>query len=209
MNNAYMRLKGDTMNSSSDAAGAPGWRGDHHSRGAQGRSATVIAGDGQVSLGQTVVKGNARKVRRLATGGHDRHRRFRRGHGGRLHAVRTASRAKLESLPGPAHPRRGRARQGLAHRPLPPPARSDAAGRRQATPCLTLTGGRRRAGARAWRRGHRFGGQLRPRRRARLADDGDLSAEEIARRAMAKSPPKSASTPMTTFWSWRRSPCMT
>ena len=29
---------------------------------------TVIAGDGQVSLGQTVVKGNARKVRRLADG---------------------------------------------------------------------------------------------------------------------------------------------
>ena len=30
--------------------------------------ATVIAGDGQVSMGQTVVKGNARKVRRLAGG---------------------------------------------------------------------------------------------------------------------------------------------
>jgi len=29
---------------------------------------TVVAGDGQVSMGQTVVKGNARKVRRLAAG---------------------------------------------------------------------------------------------------------------------------------------------
>ncbi|MCG8561515.1 MAG: HslU--HslV peptidase proteolytic subunit, partial [Hyphomicrobiales bacterium] len=29
----------------------------------------VIAGDGQVSLGQTVVKSNARKVRSLGTGG--------------------------------------------------------------------------------------------------------------------------------------------
>jgi ATP-dependent HslUV protease, peptidase subunit HslV len=29
---------------------------------------TVIAGDGQVSLGQTIIKGNARKVRRLAKG---------------------------------------------------------------------------------------------------------------------------------------------
>ncbi len=29
---------------------------------------TVIAGDGQVSFGQTVIKGNARKVRRLAKG---------------------------------------------------------------------------------------------------------------------------------------------
>ena len=28
----------------------------------------VMAGDGQVSLGQTVMKGNARKVRRLAKG---------------------------------------------------------------------------------------------------------------------------------------------
>ncbi len=31
-------------------------------------SRTVIAGDGQVSMGQTIVKGNARKVRRLAEG---------------------------------------------------------------------------------------------------------------------------------------------
>lgn len=30
----------------------------------------VVAGDGQVSLGQTVIKGTARKVRRLAPGGH-------------------------------------------------------------------------------------------------------------------------------------------
>lgn len=30
----------------------------------------VIAGDGQVSLGQTVIKGNARKVRPLGTSGH-------------------------------------------------------------------------------------------------------------------------------------------
>src|ERR1700716_2608458 len=30
---------------------------------------TVIGGDGQVSLGQTIIKGNARKVRRLGQGG--------------------------------------------------------------------------------------------------------------------------------------------
>ncbi len=30
----------------------------------------VIAGDGQVSLGQTIMKGNARKVRRIGSGGH-------------------------------------------------------------------------------------------------------------------------------------------
>ena len=32
-------------------------------------SKTVIAGDGQVSLGQTVIKSNARKVRRIGAGG--------------------------------------------------------------------------------------------------------------------------------------------
>ncbi|AZO49640.1 MAG: ATP-dependent protease subunit HslV [Mesorhizobium sp.] len=32
-------------------------------------SKVVIAGDGQVSLGQTIMKGNARKVRRIGTGG--------------------------------------------------------------------------------------------------------------------------------------------
>ena len=31
----------------------------------------AVAGDGQVSLGQTVIKGNARKVRRLSPGGHE------------------------------------------------------------------------------------------------------------------------------------------
>ena len=31
----------------------------------------VVAGDGQVSLGQTVIKGTATKVRRLRPGGHD------------------------------------------------------------------------------------------------------------------------------------------
>jgi ATP-dependent HslUV protease subunit HslV len=31
----------------------------------------VVAGDGQVSQGQTVMKGTARKVRRLSPGGHD------------------------------------------------------------------------------------------------------------------------------------------
>ena len=42
--------------------------------------AVVIGGDGQVSIGQTVVKANARKVRR--------YRRFCRGDGRRLHPVR-------------------------------------------------------------------------------------------------------------------------
>ena len=45
----------------------PGWRGTTILSIRKGDE-VVIAGDGQVSLGQTVLKGNARKVRRLAGG---------------------------------------------------------------------------------------------------------------------------------------------
>ena len=47
-----------------------GWRGTTIVAVRKGGVAT-IAGDGQVSLGPTVIKGNARKVRRLSVGGHD------------------------------------------------------------------------------------------------------------------------------------------
>ncbi len=49
------------------AANFPDWHGTTILAVRKGGS-TVIAGDGQVSMGQTVVKGNARKVRRLAGG---------------------------------------------------------------------------------------------------------------------------------------------
>ncbi|MDR0809267.1 MAG: ATP-dependent protease subunit HslV [Gemmobacter sp.] len=48
----------------------PGWHGTTIlavRRGAE----VVVAGDGQVSLGQTIIKGTARKVRRLAPGGRE------------------------------------------------------------------------------------------------------------------------------------------
>jgi len=48
----------------------PGWHGTTIlavRRGGQ----VVVAGDGQVSIGNTVIKGTARKVRRLSPGGHD------------------------------------------------------------------------------------------------------------------------------------------
>ncbi len=48
----------------------PGWHGTTII-GVRKGGEIVIAGDGQVSLGQTVVKGTARKVRRLAPGGTD------------------------------------------------------------------------------------------------------------------------------------------
>jgi ATP-dependent HslUV protease subunit HslV len=47
------------------SAAFPDWHGTTILAVRKG-GATVIAGDGQVSMGQTVVKGNARKVRRLA-----------------------------------------------------------------------------------------------------------------------------------------------
>ncbi|MFI4973749.1 MAG: ATP-dependent protease subunit HslV [Caulobacterales bacterium] len=52
-----------------DPAGTalPNWHGTTILAVRKGGS-TVIAGDGQVSMGQTIVKGNARKVRRLAGG---------------------------------------------------------------------------------------------------------------------------------------------
>jgi hypothetical protein len=48
----------------------PGWHGTTII-GVKKGGEVVVAGDGQVSLGQTVIKGTARKVRRLKPGGHD------------------------------------------------------------------------------------------------------------------------------------------
>lgn len=48
----------------------PGWHGTTII-GVKKAGEVVIAGDGQVSLGQTVIKGTARKVRRLSPGGHE------------------------------------------------------------------------------------------------------------------------------------------
>ena len=48
----------------------PGWHGTTII-GVRRGDEVVVAGDGQVSLGPTVIKGTARKVRRLSPGGHD------------------------------------------------------------------------------------------------------------------------------------------
>jgi len=48
----------------------PGWHGTTII-GVRRGGEVVIAGDGQVSLGQTVIKGTARKVRRINPGGRD------------------------------------------------------------------------------------------------------------------------------------------
>ena len=48
----------------------PGWHGTTICAVQKG-GRVAVAGDGQVSLGQTVIKGTARKVRRLSPGGFD------------------------------------------------------------------------------------------------------------------------------------------
>ena len=48
----------------------PGWHGTTII-GVRKGAEVVIAGDGQVSLGQTVIKGTAKKVRKLSPGGYD------------------------------------------------------------------------------------------------------------------------------------------
>lgn len=48
----------------------PGWHGTTII-GVKKNNKVVIAGDGQVSLGQTILKGTAQKVRRLSPGGYD------------------------------------------------------------------------------------------------------------------------------------------
>ena len=76
----------------------PGWHGTTIS-GVKKGDEVVIAGDGQVSLGQTVIKGTARKVRRLSPGGFEVVAGFA---GSTADAFTLLERleAKLEAMPG-------------------------------------------------------------------------------------------------------------
>ena len=76
----------------------PGWHGTTII-GVRKDGQVVIAGDGQVSLGQTVIKGTARKVRRISPGGYDVLVGFA---GSTADAFTLLERleAKLESTPG-------------------------------------------------------------------------------------------------------------
>ncbi|KAF0676306.1 ATP-dependent protease subunit HslV [Profundibacterium mesophilum] len=76
----------------------PGWHGTTII-GVRKGGTVVIAGDGQVSLGQTVIKGTARKVRRLSPGGHDIIAGFA-GSTADAFALLERLEAKLESSPG-------------------------------------------------------------------------------------------------------------
>ena len=76
----------------------PGWHGTTII-GVKKDGKVVIAGDGQVSLGQTVIKGTARKVRRLKAGDHEAVAGFA---GSTADAFTLLERleAKLEATPG-------------------------------------------------------------------------------------------------------------
>ena len=76
----------------------PGWHGTTII-GVRKGGKVVIAGDGQVSIGQTVMKGTARKVRRLSPGGYDVVAGFA---GSTADAFTLLERleAKLEAMPG-------------------------------------------------------------------------------------------------------------
>ena len=76
----------------------PGWHGTTII-GVKKGDEVVIAGDGQVSLGQTVIKGTARKVRRLSPGGFEMVAGFA---GSTADAFTLLERleAKLEATPG-------------------------------------------------------------------------------------------------------------
>lgn len=76
----------------------PGWHGTTII-GVRKGGKVVIAGDGQVSLGQTVLKGTARKVRRLNPGGHDVLAGFA-GSTADAFALLERLEAKLEATPG-------------------------------------------------------------------------------------------------------------
>ncbi len=76
----------------------PGWHGTTII-GVKKDGQVVIAGDGQVSLGQTVIKGSARKVRRLSPGGFDILAGFA-GSTADAFALLERLEAKLEATPG-------------------------------------------------------------------------------------------------------------
>ena len=76
----------------------PGWHGTTII-GVRKGGQVVVAGDGQVSLGQTVIKGSARKVRRLSPGGSDVVCGFA-GSTADAFALLERLEAKLEKTPG-------------------------------------------------------------------------------------------------------------
>ena len=154
-----------------------------------------MAGDGQVTLGQTVIKGNARKVRRIGAGGS-----VLAGFAGATADAFTLLErleAKLERFPGQLE----RACVELAK-----DWRTDRYLRRLEAMMAVADKDaqlhpdrqRRRAGARGRRDRHRLGRQLRPGRGARADRRAGAVAPRRSPAGRWGSPPTSASTPTPT-----------
>ena len=86
------------MDRQRQTADGPGWHGTTII-GVRRGGEVVIAGDGQVSLGDTVIKGTARKVRRLRPGGSEVVAGFA-GSTADAFALLERLEAKLEAAPG-------------------------------------------------------------------------------------------------------------
>ncbi len=144
-----------------------GWQRGHWRR----RPGLDRADHRQIQRQEGAPPGQRRRDRRLCR----RHRR-------RVYLVRKIG-EQARAISRPAAARRGRARQGLAHRPLSAPARSHDDRRRQAG-FAGADRHRRRARAGSRRRRHRLRRQLRACRRAcaaRRAARRRGDREEIAR----------------------------
>src|SRR3954453_18036936 len=63
----YGAMSYDRMSAPSENSPSPGWHATTILSVRKGNE-VVMAGDGQVSMGQTIVKGNAKKVRRIGNG---------------------------------------------------------------------------------------------------------------------------------------------
>ena len=150
----------------------------------------VIGGDGQVTMGNTVVKATARKIRRLARR-QDRGR-LRGQRRRRHHAVREV-RGAAQGVRRQPRARRGRAGQGLAHRSRAAPPGGAAAGRRSREDAAAVGHGRRhRAGRRRGRDRVRAGPTRSPRRARCWARPSCRRARSPS--ARWRSPARSAST---------------
>ena len=98
---------------------------------------TVLAGDGQVTLGATIVKQGARKIRRLYN---DKVLAGFAGSAADSFALFSRFESKLEQYPRQPRAVGGGAGQGLAHRPGAAPARGHAGRRRHAASMFLLSG---------------------------------------------------------------------
>ena len=146
------------------------------------RDKVVMASDGQVTLGQTVVKHQARKVRRLY---HDRMLAGFAGSAADGFALFSRFEAKLEEYRGNLERSAVELAQRLAHGPRAAPPRGDAARGRRARDVPAV--GHRRS-HRAGRRHHgdRIGRAVRDGGRAGArARTATLDARAIAEQAMA------------------------